>query len=245
MALAALATLLGATLQSATGFGFALILGPALFAVFDPTEAISTLLILGAVLSVLILFGERRDREIRAADLRLVLFASVPGLIAGVFVLAVLAKSPLQVAVGVAVLCAVALQVRHDPAPATAGSVSFPLRGGTGLLVGLLTTTTSTNGPPLVLLFQRLGYTPAQQRDTLAAAFLFLDVLGVLAFVPLLANGEGLPLASIAVLVVLTVAGQVLGRRLFLRLDPAAFRTAGLILVTLAGIASVVAGFAG
>ncbi len=63
MALAALATLLGATLQSATGFGFALVLGPAAFAVFEPAEALTVLLVLGAVLSVLMLFAERRPRR--------------------------------------------------------------------------------------------------------------------------------------------------------------------------------------
>ena len=36
MALAAVAAFAGAAVQSATGFGFALVLSPALFAVMDP-----------------------------------------------------------------------------------------------------------------------------------------------------------------------------------------------------------------
>jgi uncharacterized membrane protein YfcA len=36
MALAAIAALVGAFIQSATGFGFALVLSPALFAVLEP-----------------------------------------------------------------------------------------------------------------------------------------------------------------------------------------------------------------
>ena len=55
MLLAALAALLGAAVQSATGFGFALVLSPALFAVMEPTEAVTALLLLGAVLNVLVL----------------------------------------------------------------------------------------------------------------------------------------------------------------------------------------------
>ena len=64
MALAALAALAGAFVQSATGFGFALVLSPALFAVLDPVEAVATLLVLGLALNVLVLFeadgGARR-----------------------------------------------------------------------------------------------------------------------------------------------------------------------------------------
>ncbi len=47
IALAAVAALVGAAVQSATGFGFALLLCPALFAVVDPYEAVTALLALG------------------------------------------------------------------------------------------------------------------------------------------------------------------------------------------------------
>jgi uncharacterized membrane protein YfcA len=45
MLLAAAAALVGASVQSATGFGFALALSPALFAVLDPAEAVTALLV--------------------------------------------------------------------------------------------------------------------------------------------------------------------------------------------------------
>jgi uncharacterized membrane protein YfcA len=47
MALAAAAALVGAAVQSATGFGFALILSPALLTALDPYEAVTALLALG------------------------------------------------------------------------------------------------------------------------------------------------------------------------------------------------------
>ena len=62
MALAALAALAGAFVQSATGFGFALVLSPALFAVLEPDEAVTTLLALGLALNVLVLFEHGRPR---------------------------------------------------------------------------------------------------------------------------------------------------------------------------------------
>ena len=60
MLLAAVAAFAGAFVQSATGMGFALVLSPALFAVMDPEEAVTAVLLLGAVLCALILFESRR-----------------------------------------------------------------------------------------------------------------------------------------------------------------------------------------
>ena len=244
VALVAIATLAGATLQSATGFGFALLLGPVAFAVFEPVDAVFILLTSGALLSFLVLFAEQRPREAQVHDLRPILAAAVVGMVGGVFVLAALKKDLLQVLVGVGVLLAVALQMRAAPTHA-APPPTHPgaLHVGTGLVTGLLTTTTSTNGPPLVLLFQRLGYRPAEQRDSLASAFLFLDLIGAIIVVPLLLDSEGVSAAALLAIAACTFGGQELGRRIFVRLHPRAFRIAGLLLVTVAGLASIVAGF--
>ena len=63
MPLVALTTLGAAALQSATGFGFALLLSPVLFAIYEPAHALGTVLLLGAGLNLLMLYGERRPRE--------------------------------------------------------------------------------------------------------------------------------------------------------------------------------------
>jgi uncharacterized protein len=244
VALAALATIVGSTLQSATSFGFALVLGPAVFAVFEPAEALTMLLVLGAVLNLLMLFTERRMRMIRSDRLTTVLLWAMPGLVVGALILAALPKPTLQVAVGVAVVVAAAVQARTrtpTPSPA-AGSGPAWAAPVVGLTTGVLTTTTGTSGPPLVLWFQRLGLRPAEIRDSLAAAFLALNALGTVA---LGAFGGGLASPDpvyVVGLVILTTLGHRAGRRLFERLEPNRFRDVGLILVVLAGIASTAAG---
>ena len=55
--LVAVGVMAGATLQSATGFGFALVAGPAVFAATEPAEAITVLLALGAVLNLLMMLA--------------------------------------------------------------------------------------------------------------------------------------------------------------------------------------------
>jgi uncharacterized membrane protein YfcA len=246
--IAALATLVASTLQSATGFGFALVLGPALFAVFDPSEALTTLLILGGALNLLVLFAERRPRQVRRDRLGAVLLWALPGLALGAAILAALSKPTLQIAVGVAVLIAVGVQVRvrglrasrvHEP--------NDPLwvTPGVGLTTGVLSTTTGTSGPPLVLWFQHLGFSPAEFRDSLAAAFLALNVVSCGAL-ELFGDGVSNPgTLSIVGLLALAVVGHLTGRQLFERLAPHHFRAIGLALIVAAGLASLAAGVAG
>src|SRR3712207_3942721 len=98
--LACLAVLVGATVQSAAGFSLALIAGPALVAVLAPTEAVTTLIVLATTTTLLLLLVGRGSRTaIRWADVRVVVLAAVPGVLAGVLVLEVVSKPALQLAV--------------------------------------------------------------------------------------------------------------------------------------------------
>ena len=263
MPLAAVATLIGATLQSATGFGFALILGPVLFATLEPDRALTTLLLLGAALNLLVLFAERRPRQIRWAETLVLLAAALPGLVIGALILRALPKPTIQVAVGIAVLVTALFQAGSRSLPEATppaqpssrpvagvlpgsvgvlpGSVGV-LAGSVGLLAGILTTTTSTNGPPLILWLQRRASSPPELRDSINAAFLPLNLLGVVTLELLGREHLSLDPRTVIVLLTITAAGSVIGRHVFERLDARRFRTVGLLLVVLAGIASILAG---
>ena len=102
----------GAFVQSATGFGFALVLRPALFAVMDPVEAVMALIVLGLALSVLVLFERGRPEHVDWRALAPMLVAALPGLAVGAVALTRLSKEALQVVVGVAVVAAAAWQLR-------------------------------------------------------------------------------------------------------------------------------------
>lgn len=248
MVVAAIAAFTGAALQSAVGFGFALVAGPALFGFLEPNEALTTLIILGTAVNLLVLYGERRPRRVSTERVVPALAWSVPGLIAGALILAALSKPALQIAVGVAVLIAVVVQVRVRSRPVGDGHVSPKdpawVPPAVGLTTGVLGTTTGTSGPPLVLWFQRLELSPAEFRDSLAVAFLALNVLAIAA---LLAFGGGVATpgaGELAVLMAVAFAGEYAGRHVFSRLDPRWFRVAGLVVVVGAGVASAVAGLA-
>lgn len=233
MVLAALAALVGAAVQSATGFGFALVLSPALFAVMEPAEAVTVLLALGAALNALVLV-ERHDA--RWSRLPPLILPALPGLALGAVVLAALSREPLQIGVGVAVIAAALWQLRHRAAAAGVPGTAA------GFLSGLLTTSISISGPPLVLWLEAQALRPAEFRATLAAAFLALNIAGCAVLV--VAGDATAEPGELLVLLGIVVAGHVLGALAFKRLDHERFYRMVLVLVLVTGAASVVAGLA-
>ena len=239
MVLAALAALAGAFVQSATGFGFALILSPALFAVLEPVEAVTTLLVLGLALNLLVLFERGRPEHVDWRGLLPVLVAAIPGLALGAVALTQLSKELLQVAVGVAVILAAAWQLRrrrHERprlAPAAAWAAGFAS--------GVLTTSISVSGPPVVLWLEARGVRAEEFRATLAASFLALNLAG--GAVLLAAEGAGaFEAGTVLPLLGVVAVGYLIGERAFRRLDRERFFTAVLVLVALTGAASILAG---
>jgi uncharacterized membrane protein YfcA len=231
MALAVLAALAGAAVQSATGLGFALVLTPALFAVLEPTEAVTAVLLLGAALCLLVLV---ESRGVATHGLPRLLVPALPGLGLGLVVITALSKEPLQVGVGVVVIVAAAWQLRHR-APVRLPAVAA------GLLSGVLTTSIGVNGPPLALWLESERVRPDVFRTTLAAAFLILDIAGV----AVLVSSEGLETVDLGVLgplLAAVAAGYALGAVAFRRIDARRFSTVVLVVVICTGMASVFAG---
>jgi uncharacterized protein len=216
---AACAVIAGAALQSALGFGFALVAAPLVYAAFSPPEGVGLLLVLGLEVNLLTLLAERRRPQPVWADLVPVVLWSIPGALLGVAVLRGLDDVALQVLVSVAVLGTLAANLRA--ARRRGGPRHAPPAWGrpvTGLASGALSTSTSTGGPPVVLLLMARGLTPVTVRDTLTATFVGFAATAALALL-VTGTAEAAPDAGrLAVLMPLTAVGQLLGRPLFARL---------------------------
>jgi uncharacterized membrane protein YfcA len=208
---AALALFVGAALQSATGFGFALVSAPILFALLGPHEAVTAGFITAILLNSLTLATERRRPEVLVRDAVALVVWSLPGIVAGVLVLRSVPEQPLSVVVALAVLAGLALRVRSRRSDALPAPRSWHVPAA-GASAGALGTSTSLNGPPLVFCLLARRASPAQMRDTLAAIFLAEALLGVPAL--LLSSTFTMP-PAIALLLLAALAGQLLGRRAF------------------------------
>jgi uncharacterized protein len=242
--LAAAGVLAGAVAQSATGFGFALIASPALFAAVGSGEAVTAIAVLSVVLSVLVM-ADGGSRRVRWRALLPVLLAALPGMAIGLIALDALPKAALQLVVGVAVLVAVLVQMRHRSARAGPGETSLAVDGAVGATTGVLTTSIGVNGPPLVMWLEARATPPAEFRVTMAASFLVLDVIAVPALIAARGSGDTIDLGHLLPLLGFLLAGYAVGAVVFRRISAEVFRAVVLALVVAAGVASAVAGLAG
>jgi uncharacterized protein len=224
----------GALVQSATGFGFSLLSAPLAYAAFHPKPAVGLLLLLGAEVNLMTLATEgRRPQPLKRESVLILVFAA-PGALAGVALLRALSSLALQIAVTVGVLATLAL--RHI----SRGRAHFPAWGA-GIAAGALTTSTSTNGPPIVLHLLGVGAPPARVRDTLTTCLLGLSVIGGVALA--VTGTPALPDAWVIVAFVPLVAiGHLAGRRVFSHL---AERGHFELVLNVVLLAAVIAGLVG
>jgi len=216
------AVMTGAALQSSIGFGFALVSAPLLFAATSPPEAVGLLIVLALEVSLLTLLTERRRPEPVWADVVPVVAFALPGALAGVAVLRAPDELALQLLVTAGVLVAFTVNLRaahrEPPPPGAAHDPPRWARPAAGLVSGALNTSTSTGGPPLVLLLMARGLRPAVVRDTLTASFVGMAPVSAVALA-VTSTSDAVPdAAAVAALVPLTAIGQLFGRRLFARL---------------------------
>ncbi|MGC1213529.1 MAG: sulfite exporter TauE/SafE family protein [Micromonospora sp.] len=219
--------LLGAFAQAVSGFGYALVTVPLLAATIDPRSAV----VLSALTSIGLTFTAA-VRERGYAQWRVAAALSgtaLLGLPMGLLVLAYAPERLLSAVIAVVVLGCVALvwsEARLHTGPVGLGAV--------GVLVGVLTGATGTNGPPLVAAFHSLGYDPRVFRATLAATFTGTGLMGLAGYA---ATGQIHPDVVRTALVALPAVplGWWLGNLLFHRIDPVVFRR--IVLVGLLGSA--------
>ncbi|MDP9401454.1 MAG: sulfite exporter TauE/SafE family protein [Actinomycetota bacterium] len=238
-AAAAVAALLGAALQSATGFGFSVVAAPLLVAVFGPGTAVSTMVVLAFVVTSLTVAGEGRRPRVPVAEVAALIAWTVPGLLAGALALRVVPERALALLVAVVVLVAVALRLgARAPAPARAGRPSAGRTAVVGLASGTLGASTGLSGPPVVFHLLGRGLDPARMRDTLAVVFMAGYVLTAAALV---ATGAFALPAELPLLLACTVAGQVAGRPVFAALHGERYERAVLAVLALTGVLALVA----
>lgn len=247
LALVTAATALGMCVQSLVGFGFAFFVAPVLSATLEPAAAVTVLLLLGVTINLLIVTSEPREALMGRSVLVLFLIAAMPGLVGGALLLRSLTSDGLQVAIGAAVAVVALFQLARS----SWGDEAFRLSGhaGTrstiaaGLLSGALTTSTSLNGPPVVVWLIERGARGNSLRVSIATALLGLNVAGALVLALLASRaGQGTGALYAVALIPAVLAGHRVGRILFSRIDPDRYVGLVLVAVAFAGAATLVNG---
>ncbi|MBA4181750.1 MAG: hypothetical protein C0506_14265 [Anaerolinea sp.] len=203
--------------QALSGFGFSLLIVPPLALVVGPKEAVVMANLMGMMSSSLTITSMHD-----AVDWRLggwLFVSAAVGMPVGLLVLVLVEPAMLQVIIAVTVLVATTLIWRGLHVTAQ----NRPLDLAAGFLSGVLNTSTSMSGPPLVLYLQNRGLTPGQFRATLNAFFLASSLMATVLFV---AGGRigGYELGMALLAVPLVALGWLAGHRIFERLHPAQFQ---------------------
>ncbi|MGC9403995.1 sulfite exporter TauE/SafE family protein [Vibrio genomosp. F10] len=165
---------LGSFVQTAIGFGLAIVAAPLLFLI-SPDYVPAPICLVALFISIL---NARKHRaSVSIGGLKMALIGRVPGSIAGGFLLVMVSTDVLALWLGFLVLFAVAVSLlpyRIEPTPMRMGIAGF--------FSGFFGTSSSIGGPPMALLLQHQEAN--QLRGNLSAFFVFSSLISLIIQIP-------------------------------------------------------------
>lgn len=201
--------------QSVTGFGAALVAVPLLALVLGPGDAVVTITLVSLVLTGWASVRERGHVDVPAA--RQLTLAGLVGMPFGLALLAWASDLVLEALMAVTVLAALVLVSAKVRAPAGAATGRI-----TGLLSGVLLTSTGMNGPPLVLGLLARQPDPRRFRGTLQVVLCVQDAAAAVGFL-VIGHLHAAALAGAALGLLACPLGWLVGDLLFDRIPAGAF----------------------
>lgn len=227
------AALLAGLVRGFTGFGSAMILTPALSALYGPAATVPLGLALELLVTVPLLPGAVKQVEWRrVAVLTLAASATVP---LGAWLLLHLPATPMRIIISAVIICFVAILAfgwRYHGRPSMAATLA------TGAASGALNGASGMAGPPIIFYYLS-GDTPsAQVRASLIVYFALIDIVAISA---LAAAGtiDSHTLERGLWLTPAFLGAAWLGARGFHRASEAFYRRVALIILTAIALASL------
>ena len=221
---------LAAIVRGYSGFGFSILAITALSLVFAPAEIVPAIFLMEIAASLHLLPSIWKDIHWRSlAPLILGCLAATP---IGVWLLANIPAPPMQVALGIFVLAAVALMARGFALKSVPGVAAS---AAAGAAAGLANGAFGIGGPPVILFYFASPAGVAVGRASLIAFFLATDVIGLAVMAP-----QGLVTRETALMAAAflppLLSGVWLGARSFKGSDPEAFRKWMLVILALLAV---------
>lgn len=222
--------------QSLSGFGFSLLSVPIMTLVVSPRDAVIISTLLGAVSTTTQAVLDRAHRDWTLA--RRLSVAAYLGMPVGLVIFVVVSESILRIVLGIVVISATLLLARGFTLREDTRTVDWLM----GFVSGALSTSTSTNGPPLVFLMQARGLSPEVFRSTLNTVFALSNIGALTLF---FAAGKIQTESLIGVMVALPALGIALtiGYRFRPLIKADKFRRMVLGMLVLSGVSVLVAAF--
>ena len=217
--------------QAVSGFGFALIGTPLVALLVGPKEAVVGLTMIGLVLVAQL--SLRGRGHVDRPTVGVVTAAAIVGMPLGLVVLVLADDRVLTVVIAIAVIAFSLLLWRGARVPAGRG-----IDATAGFTAGILSTSTGTSGPPIVIALSSKGMQPAVFRATISAIFLVQGAAALVAFVlggQITRDAVSVALAGLPGV----IAGSLVGERGFRRLDAQTFSRVVLGMLFLSGLVAL------
>jgi uncharacterized membrane protein YfcA len=222
---------LAAAAQAVSGFGFALIGTPLVAVLVGPKEAVVGLTMIGLVLVAQL--SVRGRGHVDRPTVGVVTAAAIVGMPLGLLVLFFADDRVLTFSIAVAVIGFSLLLWHGARVPAGRGTDV-----AAGFTAGILSTSTGTSGPPIVIALSSKQLKPAVFRATISAIFLVQGSVSLVAFAiagQITRDAVAVALAGLPGVIV----GSIVGERGFRRLDPPTFRRVILGMLFLSGVVAL------
>jgi uncharacterized protein len=217
--------------QVVSGFGFALIATPLVAVLVGPREAVVGLTIVSLILVTQVAI-RARGHVVRSA-VALMSASAIVGMPLGLLVLTRADEQILTLIIAIVVIAFSILLWHGLRLPGGRGADVVA-----GFTAGILSTSTGTSGPPVVIALSRELSEPSRFRSTISAIFLIQGSAALVAF----AVGDQISQDALAVALAGLpglVLGSIVGERGFRRLDASTFRTVVLGLLFVSGLVAL------
>ena len=228
--------LLAGFTQGFTGFGSALIMLPLLTMLTGVKTVVPLVVLLGTCINVILFFQVRRHIEWKRV--RILLVASVPGILCGVYILKAMSTSFLELGIGVLLVAFPSYLISKGiPKREIAAGWAWPV----GFLSGVLGGSISTGGPPVIIYTALQPWGKLPIKSTLVGFFLVTSmVIGAVQAAGGLMTGKVLTLFAAGLPALVT--GVLAGSYLFNRVDSGAYRKVLNVLLILLGVFMLIKG---
>jgi uncharacterized membrane protein YfcA len=224
--------LVASTAQTLVGFGFALISVPIFVTVLDVKDTVALVTLLGVLNSAIV--ARHAWHHVPWRTVSWMFVGSLVGLPLGLAVLLLAPQEALRFGVGVTTIVMAAALTSG----LRLGDSSVGRELGVGVVSGVLNTSTSMNGPPIVLYLQGLGYPTQTFRGGLGAFFTSVGVVTIATFVATgVITWTSVALAASAVPAVFV--GSTAGHAILRRVEAAPFRRLVFAMLIAAALSAV------
>jgi uncharacterized protein len=230
----ALICAVGAFVQSISGFGYALLSIPLISTITSVTQAIVIVTIASLLNTISVTWTNRAG--IVWPIVRRVVAASILGMPIGFWVLETTGDRLLKVITGVTVLILALLILRgvRVAKPSNTADVIA------GFLSGILTMSTGTTGPPIVIGLHGRALSPTSFRGTIVSIFMVIGVLSLGLFI-YAGKVDRESVVAAAYVIPLQIGATLIGSRVAKRVSPERFEKLVIGLLMASAVSAIVA----